>query len=1049
MSSLDELFLKNSGGFVLNSLCNNISLTPEDNLEEDCNQPTLLKHSPYYEMNDKLISTLLSKKNCFTVLCSNLDSIYQKHADIEIFTQHLEEQGFHFSAICLQECRISNDSDLSTIQLKHYNCISQGKKVSEKGGLIIYLHEDFVYEKLDFLYSTSEIWEGQFIKINGGGLTKKITLGNLYRPPRDILQNYADFNEEMENLLTNLDKTSSDVMLTGDFNINLLEITTRPMVSAFYDIMCSHSFYPKITLPTRFSNTKGTLIDNIFCKLSPSMLDTTSGILTGKWSDHQPYFTCLNTITKNEPPPKFIKIKIETPEAITHFQNELNNSNILDKLDRNPTADPTQNLTLFDSILQDAKDKHFPCKTVRFHKHKHKRNSWITQGIIMSIKFRDRLYKRLRSTPINDPMYSTLKTNLSTYNSILKRNIRTAKKLFYEKLFKKYEHDIKNTWSTINEILSKTKKKKQFPEYFLHDNIKIHDKLQIANQFNLFFTNIGPELANKIKSKTNFKSFMKRRHTCELKFKNIGKSDVIKIIDKLKPKSSCGYDGISSKLLKQIKNEIAEPLALIINQSLNTGIFPDQLKLAKVIPLYKKDAETIFTNYRPISLLPAISKIFEKVIYNQLYEYFQTYKLFYVSQYGFREGHSTEYASLELIDRILTEMDSGKIPICVFLDLSKAFDTLDHDILSHKLNYYGVKGNASKLLNDYLTGRNQYVDFDGTESSTLPISTGVPQGSILGPLLFIIYMNDIAEITSLFNMIMYADDTSLQSTLNYFDFNTKNNIDNKINAELNQISEWLKSNKLSLNVSKSKFMVFHQTKKNFRIPQLSIENSLIEHVESFNFLGLTIDKQLNWKKHIDKVYGKISRAIGILNRLKNFIPLHIKLTIYNSLILSHINYCILAWGSNLNRIEKQQKKAIRIITCSKYNAHTEPLLKTLNLLKATDIFTLAKLKFYHRFVNNQHPSYLQNLPLQSNTSVHNYNTRNSNNIHRNRISHTFAKQSTRFDIPITINKFPDLIKDKFSTHSLGGFAQYTKKYLISKYSNACEIRNCYICNNQS
>jgi hypothetical protein len=337
------------------------------------------------------------------------------------------------------------------------------------------------------------------------------------------------------------------------------------------------------------------------------------------------------------------------------------------------------------------------------------------------------------------------------------------------------------------------------------------------------------------------------------------------------------------------------------------------------------------------------------------------------------------------------------------------------------------------------------VDLDGTKSDTMSISTGVPQGSILGPLLFIIYMNDIAELTNLFEMIIYADDTTLQSTLNCFSPDPKKDINDKINQEINQINEWLRSNKLSLNVAKSKFMVFHQRNKTFLNPTIMINNTPIEKVDSFNFLGITIDTNLSWKPHIDKIGSKISRALGILNKLKNYLPLHIKINMYNSMIAAHINYGILAWGSNLTRIEKLQKKAIRIITCSKYNSHTEPLLKELNLLKSSDTFKLAKLKFYHKFLNNKQPYYLQNLPLTINNTIHNHNTRHSQSIHMVRVSHAFAKNSIRWDIPVTVNALPALIKDKLTTHSLNGFALYTKKFILSNYSNSCNIRNCYIC----
>ena len=244
---------------------------------------------------------------------------------------------------------------------------------------------------------------------------------------------------------------------------------------------------------------------------------------------------------------------------------------------------------------------------------------------------------------------------------------------------------------------------------------------------------------------------------------------------------------------------------------LNTGIFPDELKIAKVIPLFKKDDPKLLKNYRPISLLPTISKVVEKIIFTQLSTYFNENKLIFDNQYGFRPKHSTEYAALELVDRIITQMDKKEVPINIFLDLSKAFDTIDHTVLLAKLRYYGIHDTALLLLKSYLNNRKQYVEFEDTKSEILPITIGVPQGSILGPLLFIIYINDFSQASNIFKFIMYADDTTLFSNLKSFG----NNIQTKeylINAELSNVIEWLHINKLSLNKSKSKYMIFSSRK---------------------------------------------------------------------------------------------------------------------------------------------------------------------------------------------------------------------------------------------
>ena len=430
-------------------------------------------------------------------------------------------------------------------------------------------------------------------------------------------------------------------------------------------------------------------------------------------------------------------------------------------------------------------------------------------------------------------------------------------KLYYKRTFNLYQNDVKKTWTLIRETLQQ-KKKQELPAEFIWNDQIITDLDEIANTFNTYFINIGHSLFEQIHATRSSDEYLSNRTNTIFNFTEVNEECIDRIINKMKSKSSTGYDNISNKLIKSARDVLIKPLTLLMNQIIHTGEFPKHLKIAKVEPLFKKGNQSSFTNYRPISLLPSISKIFEHVMTSQLMEYFTSKNLFCLQQFGFRPGHSTELAALKLVNYIITEMDNCNIPTNIYIDLSKAFD-----ILLNKLDYYGVQGCANRLIHSYLTDRWQFVDFNGHKSCYLPIKTGVPQGSVLGPLLFLVYINDLPLVSNVFDMLMYADDTTLYCNIN------QNISEEVINVELLKLWDWLGANKLSLNIAKTKYMVFHTSKRNMIYPNLKVNNNTIERVTEFNFLGVILHSHMTWNKHINHISMKIARSIGILYRLRN------------------------------------------------------------------------------------------------------------------------------------------------------------------------------------
>jgi len=512
----------------------------------------------------------------------------------------------------------------------------------------------------------------------------------------------------------------------------------------------------------------------------------------------------------------------------------------------------------------------------------------------------------------------------------------------------------------------------------LDGNRNIITPAEIANTFNKYFTSIAENILKnrKFEGNKSFKDFLTNPLANSFTLYDCDKTEIKSIITMMNHTKAAGPNSIPTEVLKLFKDEISDPLCTIFNLSFSTGQHPDIFKVAKTIPIFKKGSRQTVSNYRPICLLSNLNKILEKLIFSRLYTFLESHKCLYSLQFGFRAKHSIDHALIDITENIRNALDNKYFACGIFVDLQKAFDTVNHNILLNKLNYYGVRGITNTWMSSYLSNRSQFVSISGFESETKAIDHGVPQGSVLGPLLFLIYINDLHKAIKFSKVYHFADDTNL---LNINQSPRK--LQKEVNKDLKLLYKWLLANKISLNCSKTELVIFRKpgTHANFNY-NIKMNGHKIIPSDYIKYLGIYIDSNLSGKYQCTLLARKLKRANGMLCKARHYVPVKELRSIYYAIFSSHISYGCQIWGQYENKYNKKifklQNKAMRLISFLHFRINPNPTYKELKILKLKDLISLQNCLFVHDFFHKDLPSCFSTYftPV---SEIHSRNTRSA------------------------------------------------------------------------